>query len=308
MNVPLVLVALGCQALLRYPEPATRSRLNLDWFGALAFGAMLAFVTLSLNSLGGAGGLPALAAGVSGFAVMGAVFFQSQRSSARPIVEWRLFGNRTFLAATGYVLLSNLVMYTTLFSIPFFVEEVQGKGSATTGTLLGSMSVLVAFVAPAGGRLSDSHGRRLPAMAGSVVALVAMIALLAGLSADVSYWYLAVVLASLGLGLGLSIGPSNTAAIESAPRELAGTASGTNSMMRYLGSIVGAGLLGAVLSSEGGGPEVGLFRLIFVVLVAMAALACVTTLFIHRFPSTYEEPEPAAAAELPAASPATPGS
>jgi hypothetical protein len=74
-------------------------------------------------------------------------------------------------------------------------------------------------------------------------------------------------------------------------------------MMRYLGSIVGAGILGAVLSSDSGS-EVGLFRLIFAVLAGMAALASVTTLFIHRFPATVEEPE-ARPAGLSAAAPAT---
>ena len=47
--------------------------------------------------------------------------------------------------------------------------------------------------------------------------------------------------ALVGMGVGLTFGPSATAAIESAPREQAGIAAGTNSMMRYLGSIVGAG-------------------------------------------------------------------
>ena len=54
-------------------------------------------------------------------------------------------------------------------------------------------------------------------------------------------------------------------------------------MMRYIGSIVGAGVLGAVLSEGSGPPDVDLFRLMYVVLVAMAALAMVSTLFIHRF-------------------------
>ncbi|MGB2696157.1 MAG: hypothetical protein WBD55_13355, partial [Dehalococcoidia bacterium] len=76
---------------------------------------------------------------------------------------------------------------------------------------------------------------------------------------------------------------------ESAPRELAGAAAGANSMMRYLGSIVGAGVLGAVLSTDGGAPDVAMFRLIYIVLLVMAALAAATTLFIHRFPAETEE-------------------
>ena len=99
-----------------------------------------------------------------------------------------------------------------------------------------------------------------------------------------SYLPLGGCLLLLGVGLGLSFGPASTAAIESAPRELAGAASGTNSMMRYLGSIVGAGILGSVLSKDSGTPDIWLFHLIFIVLLVIAALGCASTFFIHRFP------------------------
>ena len=114
--------------------------------------------------------------------------------------------------------------------------------------------------------------------------LAAVAAVLVGMDRGVSYGYLAASLTLLGLGLGLSFGAATTAAVESAPRELAGAAAGTNSMMRYIGSIVGAGILGAVLSTDTGAPAIGLFRLIFALLTAAAALACLSTLFIHRFP------------------------
>jgi len=55
-------------------------------------------------------------------------------------------------------------------------------------------------------------------------------------------------------------------------------------MMRYLGSIIGAGILGSVLSNQTGTPEVWLFRLIFGVLLVVAGLALASTFFIHRFP------------------------
>jgi hypothetical protein len=78
---------------------------------------------------------------------------------------------------------------------------------------------------------------------------------------------------------------------------MAGTAAGTNSMMRYVGSIIGAAVLGAVLTDDGGAPEVGLFRFIFLLLTVMAGLALVATLFIHRFaPGSSQEASEAASA------------
>jgi hypothetical protein len=54
-------------------------------------------------------------------------------------------------------------------------------------------------------------------------------------------------------------------------------------MMRYAGSIVGAGILAGVLNSDVAGAEVGAFRLVLVAVIATAALAAVAALFIHRF-------------------------
>jgi len=283
MNLPLVLAGLACFWLLKYPEEERTRRFAIDWSGAVVFVLLLVTLTLLLNSLGG--GQPvALAGAALAFPVIGVLFVQRQYSSETPIAEWRLFRHRSYAAATTYVLLTNLVMYTTILSIPFFVEEVQGKGHGVSAALLGIVSVQSAFLAPISGRVSDSIGRRYPAAVGSVFVVMGSIALLAGISQDVSFGYLALSMGALGLGLGISISPTGAAAIESSPRDLAGAAAGTNSMMRYLGSIIGTGLLGAILSSDDGAPEIGIFRLIFAVLAAISVMAALTTVFIHRFP------------------------
>lgn len=306
MNLPLVLAGLACFWLLKYPETRTRSRFSLDWTGAVVFAALLVTLTLLLNGLGG--GRPAvLVAAAVAFPVMGLLFVRRQLSSETPVAEWRLFRNRTFAAATSFLLLTNLVMYTTILAMPFFVEEIQGKGHGVSAALLGIVSVQSVFLAPIGGLISDSVGRRHPALAGSLLVVAGSVALFVGIREDVSFGYLSVSLAAMGLGLGVSLSATGAAAIESTPRELAGAAAGTNSMMRYLGSIIGTGLLGAILSTGGAAPEIGVFRLIFGVLVVMSVLAGATTLFIHRFPPQEPpaETEPLPPVTEPAAAGAT---
>jgi EmrB/QacA subfamily drug resistance transporter len=284
MNVPLVGVALACQAALQYRSRGLPSKLTVDWAGGVSFALFLGAVTFLLNRLDG--GAPVhIAIGVVALVVSGAIFLQRQFRSATPITDWSLFRHRTYSAAAAYVLLSNLVMYTTLLAIPFFVREVQGKSVATVGLLLGAMSIFMAGLSPLAGRFSDEHGRRLPANIGSAVMMCGAFAMVFGIARDVSFVYLAGTLLTIGLGLGLSIGAASTAAIESAPRSAAGVAAGTNSMMRYVGSIVGAGVLGSVLSRDSGAPEVDVFRLMFGIVAAMAVLGFVSTLFIERHPA-----------------------
>ena len=51
-------------------------------------------------------------------------------------------------------------------------------------------------------------------------------------------------------------------------------------MMRYVGSIVGAGILAGVLGGEAV-PDAGVFQLIYVVVTAMAVVAVIASLAIH---------------------------
>jgi EmrB/QacA subfamily drug resistance transporter len=284
VNVPLVAAALLAFTILSYPRTRERRAFDLDWMGAASLAALLVAITLLLNSLGGGQSTLVLTLALVALPVFLIIFVRRQFSAANPMAEWRLFRIRSYAGATAYILLSNLVMYTTLLSVPFFVEEVQGKGNLAAGTLLAAISLPMTVLSPVGGRISDSIGRRPLVIAGSVLVTAAVTALAVGIDESSTYVFLVTSLAILGIGLAISFGPASAAAIESSPRDLAGTAAGTNSMMRYLGSIAGAGVLGAVLDTESGVAEISLFRIIFAVLVVMAVLAFASSLLIHRFP------------------------
>jgi len=289
MNVPLVVFALLALYRLAPSSDRARGRVSLDWLGAGAFAGLLILITVLLNALRGDAGVFILVIAAVAFPLLLLGFLRQQFSTGTPIAEWRLFRIRSYAGATAYILLSNLVMYTIILAVPFFVREVQGKGSFTAGTLLGAVSVPVALIAPIGGLISDEAGRRPPIVGGSVLVVAGVTALLFGISSDTPYLFLASVLFVIGVGLGFSVGPASAAAIESTPADLAGTAAGTNSMMRYVGSIIGAGILGSVLNTNEAAPEVGLFRLIFAVLVVVAVLGALSSLLVHRFPQAHEE-------------------
>jgi EmrB/QacA subfamily drug resistance transporter len=302
MNIPLVAAALAAFTLLAYPAARVRQRLDLDWIGAGALALLLVSVTFLLNSLSGGQSGFVLAAAIVTLAVFSWVFVRRQQRSAAPVVEWTLFRNRSYAAATSFILLGNLVMYTALLTIPFFIEEVQGAGSGRTGVLQSAIAMPMIFISPLAGRISDSLGRRPLISAGSTLLVASTTALAVGISAGSSFPFLMACMCALGVGLSMSFGPASAAAIESTARDVAGTAAGTNSMMRYLGSIVGIGLLGAILNTDSDLPEIGLFRMIFAVLVVMSAAAALSALFVHRFATQHHEPAPGASiSAVPAA-------
>jgi EmrB/QacA subfamily drug resistance transporter len=286
LSAPLVLAALVLLPRIEMTDERAAARSPVDWPGAALFVLVLTLVTVQLSTLREGGSAARDAALWVALALSAAAFAWRQGGTPAPVAQWRLFRRRSFSAATAWILLTNLTMYTTLLMIPFFVRDVQGRSAALAGLLLGAMSILVAVVSPLGGRLSDAHGRRALSSTGALIALAGALGLLALMRTDAPPVLLAAALAVLGVGLGLGTGPSVTAAIESAPRALAGTASGTSSMMRYIGSIIGAGLLSGVLTNSHSGPaEIGMFRVVAGVVVATAALALVASRWIHTMPA-----------------------
>ena len=286
LSIPVVLLALVLLQRLDSTDDGRLPRTPIDYVGAALFVALLVAITFQLGALRDGDGGAMVTARWFAVGLVGAAFVWRQFVTTSPTAEWQLFRVRSFAAATAYVLLTNLAMYTTLLMIPFFLHEVQGKSTQMAGLLLGAMSILVAITAPLGGRLSDAWGRRLPSQAGAVLMFAGALALLLGLSSDVSAWYLAACMATIGLGLGLGSGSATTAAVESAPRLLAGSASGTSSMMRYVGSILGAGLLAGVLNDKAAGRgDVSTYQFVGTAVVITAGMAAVAAAFIARRPA-----------------------
>jgi DHA2 family methylenomycin A resistance protein-like MFS transporter len=307
LSVPIVLVTLVLLARFDENQPdAPRVSLPVDWLGTALFVSVLVALTAQLEVSGGGASAAFVIGGWAAVVCLLGAFIWRQRITTRPAADWQLFKTRSFTAASSYILLTNLTMYTTLLMLPFFIKDVQGKGTALAGLLLGVMSVLVAVLAPFGGRLSDAAGRRYAALLGSVAMFAGACGLLAGMRVGVSTLYLAACLAILGVGLGLGVGAANTAAIESAPPSHAGGAAGTSSMMRYVGSIVGAGLLASVLTDGAGAGDIGKFRLVTLVIVVTSGLAVLAATSIHRF-AAHDRPIPVdetATRSLPAGGPA----
>jgi EmrB/QacA subfamily drug resistance transporter len=302
INIPLVAAALTAFRVLAYPAARVRHRVDLDWIGAGALAVLLIGVTFLLNALSGGQSALVLAAAIVALVIFAWVFARRQQRSTAPVVEWSLFRNRSYAAATSFILLGNLVMYTALLTIPFFIQEVQRAGSGRTGILQSAIAMPMIFISPLAGRLSDSVGRRPLISTGSILLIASTTALAVGISEGSSFPFLVVCMCVLGLGISVSVGPASAAAIESTARELAGTAAGTNSMMRYLGSIVGIGLLGAILNTGSDLPATGLFRMIFAVLVVMSMAAALCALFVHRFAAErYEAPSGPSVSAVPAA-------
>ncbi len=238
--------------------PRTRHlqpRVGFDWTGLGLFVpavvALLVVVSLG-NELGWTSSLTVgLLAAWLGLA---AGYVVHERRASAPMTDPALFRRLAFSAGVTAGLLSYLVLFGTLFVVPFFLERALGLSTGQAGLELTVMAIVLGAVAPFAGRMADRSGPRALTVAGML--LVAGTLVILGLSHPATPGRV-VELGVLGAGLGLFTPPNNAAIMASAPRSQAGVASGILNMTRGMGTAMGLAFTSLVFGSVAGSHQVG---------------------------------------------------
>jgi EmrB/QacA subfamily drug resistance transporter len=243
-NLP-VLAASALLAAGRHGVRAPAADGRFDLVGSALLTAALSAVVLGLEADSG----PLTAALVAACVVLLVPFVRWERRAADPVVAFALFSSRAFTAGALLVALQNLALYALLFELPQVLAVLAGLDAAATGRLLVVMMAAMVVTSVAAGRAVDRVGCRLVAVAGSLVGLAAL-GLLATSALTAGDPRLPASLALLGIGVGLATPAAQNATLSAVPPERSGTAAGMSSTMRYLGGVVGVGLLGRLLDVD----------------------------------------------------------
>lgn len=288
VNVPAAAIIALFILTLAPDKPAATARPRIDFASLAALAAAFA----GLVVLGNATRLhnPALVvAGFLALPVAAAVYLGMYRYRGSGVVDLRLFTRPDYASSAITTALSNLVMYTALIFIPIYLDELRHSSEAAIGLILFSLSVSTVIISPFSGRLSDSRGHRLPAVTGGAFILAGAAGLVAAVG-EFAPWGVAVPLTSLGLGMGLMGAAQQSSALRAWGTEVAGAASGTLSMMRYVGSVGGAALMAGIVGSS---PTVGELRTLAAVLMLFAVANLAVAAFIGNRRQTASESQPA---------------
>jgi MFS family permease len=255
---------------------------SLAWLLATFTGMTLAGTALRRDSATlGLIAAVCVSAGIIGYAATYAV-----RKAG--VVDLALFKARSFAAGSAGTALGNLVMYTTLVAMPAFLGDLHNVGDAAIGGILFLMSIFMVVMSPFSGRYADRIGPKRLILAGAAVMVVSA-ALLASVADGGPLWGVFAALILVGVALGLMSGPQSLVAMRAIPPAQAGSASGTYSLMRYVGSVLGTAILAATAGVHGSGDE---YRLLFSILLAFAGVNLLVVVFVQR-----EAPTPPVPAE-----------
>ena len=284
VNIPLSVVAIAMLLRLRLDEGQGRSTLRID---LPSLGALVAIFG-SAVLIGSATRVENPAFLIAGGALLpltvAAYWLRSRWGGS--IVQFRFFRAQNFRAAASSQALTNLVMYSFLVSLPLYLVDLRGVSDQVVSLVLFSLMAAMITLSPLGGMLTDRVGRR-PLLLGGGFAIAVATVTLTLLFNDPPLAAIIGPLVGIGIGLGISGPARSSAALEAWPANVAGSVSGTFSMMRYAGAIIGAAMIAALLGAD---PGEGAFRLLTVVLAGAAILNLFVSLEIRDRPKATAGP------------------
>jgi EmrB/QacA subfamily drug resistance transporter len=250
LNVPVGIVVVP-MALRRLTE-SFGPRPQLDVVGCVLAAAGALGITWGLvrASAVGWGSVEVIGTIAAGAGLLGA-FLAWERRTETPMLELSAFRQRTFASANAVSFFMYAGLFGALFLMSQFFQTCLGYSPLGAGVRLLPWSMPPMFIAPVAGVLADRYGNR-PFMAlGLALQAIglAWVALIA--SPHVSYAEIGVALTIAGTGTSFCFPTVANAIIGSVPLKEAGVASGTNSMIRELGGVLGVAVLATVFARHG---------------------------------------------------------
>jgi EmrB/QacA subfamily drug resistance transporter len=248
INIPIGIVAIVlAQIVLERDEPQPAHR--MDWLGMalLSPGLTLLIFGLAESSNSGFGATASWLPIVLGAGLIAGFFRHSWRAEA-PLIDIRTFTHTRAGAAAITFLLFAIAFFGALLLIPLYYQTVRGASALEAGLLLAPQGFGAMITMPLAGRLTDRYGpNRLPAC--GIPLIVIGIAPFAFITATTSYALLCSFSFVLGLGMGLSMMPTMTAAMQAVPAAAIARTSTAMNIIRQGGASIGTAVLSVILSS-----------------------------------------------------------
>jgi len=287
INLPIAVAALTL-AFRVLPRDVPKHDEELDWIGLLLLSPGLAAIIYGLAQSGSSGGFgePKVIVPVLAGALALAAFVWHALRTRNPLIDLRLFQNRTFTVSVITLVLVVISVFGGMLLLPLYLQAVRGESAMDTGLLLAPQGFGAMLSMPIAGRLTDKTGVGKIVPVGLVIVALSFLAL-TQLEADTSYVAFGAVLFVMGLGMGATMMPTFSGAMQTLRQSAVARASTTLNINQQVGASIGTAvmsvLLANALQSRLGG-DLGLGALAG---VPPSARPRVADLMAEAFASTY---------------------
>ncbi|MFC9295708.1 DHA2 family efflux MFS transporter permease subunit [Streptomyces sp. NPDC057011] len=301
VNIPFALAAIVLAVkVLPADPPAGGDPVPLDVLGVFLLSPGFAALVYALSQAGAHGfGSTRVVIGLAvGIALFAGYAVHALRTDKTPLLDLRLFAGKGFTASVTTMFLLGGGLFSLLFLLPLYYQQVHGHSVLQSGLLLAPLGLGTLIGMPLAGNLADRFGARVLVPAGAL--LIGAGALVFTQSGpDTSQVVLTVAQFAAGFGMGLVGAPTMGSVYRTVPGEAVAGATGAVFILNQIGASLGIAVVALIL--QGGGehatPTAGSFANAFWWAVAAAVVVFLAGLLLPGRPQPAPEPAAETAAE-----------
>jgi DHA2 family multidrug resistance protein len=252
VNVPVGLVSFFLiEKYIFDPSYIRRRSSQVDWWGLVLLGLGIAALQVALDQgqredwLSSRWIVTLLVIAVAG--LVGLVV--RELTIAHPVIDLRVFKERTFAAGVALMTALGCVLYGSLVVMPVMLQTLLGYSSTAAGNAMAPRGVGTLIIMPIVGVMIGRMDPRKILAAGFILCGVTFF-WLGQINMSVGYWDIFWPQVVQGMGLGLLFTPLATVAMDRIPREGMGNAASLFNLMRNIGGGVGIAVVQTILARD----------------------------------------------------------
>lgn len=249
INLPIGLLALVFAAIVLAkdaPEPSE----SFDFVGMLLLSPGLAAFLYGVSSIPEEGTVLAgrvLVPAAIGLLLVVAFVFHAFRT-VHPLIDLHLFGNRQLTVAVITMTLFAIAFFGASLLFPSYFLQVRGETTLAAGLLLAPQGLGAMVSMPVAGRFADSTGVGRIVLVGISLIVVGM-GVFTQVGADTSYWLLLGALFVMGLGMGATMMPIMTAALQTLTDHNIARGSTLMNIVQQVAGSIGTAVFSVILTN-----------------------------------------------------------
>ncbi|MEV6769540.1 DHA2 family efflux MFS transporter permease subunit [Nocardia sp. NPDC051030] len=249
INLPIGIIAL-ILAWVVFDRDNPQPSESFDFVGMLLASPGLAAFLFGVSSIPGEGTVASakvLIPAIAGLALLVAFVFHALRTE-HPLLDLRLLQNKSLRYAVLTMTLFAAAFFGSGLLLPSYLQQVRGESTLVAGLLIAPQGLGAMLTMPIAGRLVDKIGPGKIVLTGISVMVVGM-AFLTQVTASTPYPLLCAALFVMGLGMGCTMMPTMTAAIQTLTHGQVARGSTLMNIVNQTAGSIGVATISVVLTT-----------------------------------------------------------